>query len=314
MSPDATTPHPADRPAAPAAWAGLLDDVAAAGVPTPGLDVADVARAHAAGRARTGGDLLGRLTLPDDLLPQVRDLSHPVHLELTGGAGQVAGPAGWASRHDVPLAGLSIVLRDIDNLAANVRRVVAAVDSARGDGVLDDDVPVHVEIPVDSPGAGWGHPSGAWLQAADEVAAAELRLDLRIGGGWTDRFPSPTTLVAWIDAALDREVAFRCVGGGVHATSTGLPVEDGVATAFGFANVLLATRQAFDGADRSTVAASLVEADPARLGEALQAEEYLAATRRWLTGWAAAPHTSASTVTGTAVDGLRQLGQWPDAQ
>ena len=56
---------------------------------------------------------------------------------------------------------------------ANVRRVVAAVDEARDEGTLGDDVPVFVEMP--------GPPTSSWLAAADEVAAADLRLKLRLG-------------------------------------------------------------------------------------------------------------------------------------
>lgn len=305
LEPDRNSP----RRTVPDVWAGLLDDVSAAGAPVPGLQVSDCADGHRAARNRTGGELFGRFTIADEALPQVRGTAHLVHLELTGGAGQVAGPAGLAARSGVTLDGLSLVLRDVDNLSANVRRVVAAVDSARGDGVLDEDVPVYVEIPVDSPGAGWGHPSGAWLQAADEVAAAELRLTLRLGGTHTDRFPTPGTLVAWIDAALDRETSLRFVGATAHATSRALPVEDGVATAFGFANVLLATRRTFDGVSAEDVVATLIETDPARLGEWLTQEEFLSATRRWVTGWAAAPHTPARQVLLTALDDLRPLGQ-----
>ena len=73
------------------------------------------------------------------------------------------------------VAGLEIALRDPDDLAGNARRVVAAVDHARGEGVLADDVPSTSSCrrPTRSHG---------WQAAADEVAAAELRLKLRTGG------------------------------------------------------------------------------------------------------------------------------------
>ena len=67
---------------------------------------------------------------------------------VTGGAGQIAGPArAGRDGSDLELAGLEIALRDLDDLAGNARRVVAAVDAARADGVLDEDVPVYVELP-----------------------------------------------------------------------------------------------------------------------------------------------------------------------
>ena len=139
------------------------------------------------------------------------------------------------------MAGVEIALRDLDDLAGNARRVVAAVDAARAEGVLDDDVPVHVELPATEP-------SAAWLAAADEVAGAELRLKFRTGGTDADAFPTAATLAAWIDAALDRETPFKCTAGLHHAVrhrdrETGFEHH-------GFLNVLLATRQRFDGGSR----------------------------------------------------------------
>ena len=60
---------------------------------------------------------------------------------------------------------------------------MAAVHAARGEGVLDDEVPVYVELPA-------GEPTHQWLAAADEVAAAELRLKFRTGGLEADLFPT----------------------------------------------------------------------------------------------------------------------------
>ena len=66
---------------------------------------------------------------------------------VTGGAGQVAGPAGLCAKLGLELAGLEIALRDLDDLAGNARRVATAVDAARVDGTLAEDVPVYVELP-----------------------------------------------------------------------------------------------------------------------------------------------------------------------
>ena len=126
---------------------------------------------------------------------------------------QVAGPPGCARRlGPARCAGLEIALRDLDDLAGNARRVVAAVDAARADGALDEDVPVHVELPRRR------RRRTAWLAAADEVAArrAPAEVPHRRRSTPTPSRPPPT-LAAWIDAALDREMPFKCTAGLHHA-------------------------------------------------------------------------------------------------
>ena len=165
---------------------------------------------------------------------------------------------------------LEIALRDVDDPAGNARRVVAAVDAARGEGVLDEDTAVFVELPA-------GDPTYSWLAAADEVAAAELRLKLRTGGLDPDAFPTPERLAAWIDAALDRELAFKCTAG-LHRA---LPHVDADGCAHhGFLTVLAATRVAFDGGSPDDVVATLRRDDATDL-LALD----LAGARRWFTSF-----------------------------
>ena len=79
---------------------------------------------------------------------------------VTGGAGALAGRPLGLRGGGPGLAGLEIALRDLDDLAGNARRVVAAVDELRR-GELGDEVPVHVELPrrrADRP-AGWPPPT-----------------------------------------------------------------------------------------------------------------------------------------------------------
>jgi hypothetical protein len=172
----------------------------------------------------------------------------------------------------VAVEGLEIALRDPADPVGAARRVVAAVDAARGDGLLDDHVPVYVELPhVGS--------TGSWMAAADEVAANEFRLKFRTGGLDASAFPATHALARWIDAALDRETPFKCTAGLHRAVRhTG---EDGFEH-HGFLNVLVATRRAFDGAPLDEVVATLEEREAAVLVE--DAAE-LGRARRWFTSF-----------------------------
>jgi hypothetical protein len=156
--------------------------------------------------------------------------------------------------------------------------VVAALDDARSTGSLGDDVPTYVELPHVAS-------TGSWLAAADEVAAAELRLKFRTGGTEAHLFPSATEVAAWIDAALDRETPFKCTAGLHHAvrhtTSEGFeqPVDQ-----HGFLNVLVATRLLFDGSPVDEAVDVLEQRDGAALAERARDLD-LAGARRWFTSF-----------------------------
>jgi hypothetical protein len=215
----------------PSSWAGIAD--------VPLTDTPD----------ETG--VVGAYVVTDTDVPSART-DAPVRLRTTGGAGQIAGPARLAARNGLDLRAVDVALRDLDDLAGNARRVVAAVDAARGEGALAEGVEVYVELPDTAHQAGW-------LAAADELAAVELRL----------AFPSApsATTARWIDAALDRETPYRF--------ACDLP---GAA----FVQALTATRAAFDGATPDEVAAVLEG-----LTDQLPEEDQLAGARRWFTSYAA---------------------------
>ncbi len=228
-------------------WLGLLD------VPAP-LE-------EPAGGGLTPPDGGGALRVADTDLPALATRATgeplPVAVVITGGAAQVSGPAGRCAREPgLSLRRLELALRDPGDLAGNARRVVAAVDAARGDGVLDDDTPVHVAVPDDAGlGGGAGGPSHGWLAAADELAAAGLALVLSPEG-------PPQAVVARIDAALDRETPYTATAEGPDA----------------LLGLLAATTLAFDG-DPDAAAAALAAAPGT--GEARDPES-LARARRWL--------------------------------
>jgi hypothetical protein len=252
----------------PEPFRGLVDDAAV--FPPGDAPLPEALTAYLARQGEWYADLVGSFVVTDVALPSVSERI-PVSVVVTGGAGAIAGALKLAARHDLPVAGIEIALRDPDDLAGNARRVSAAVDAARREGALDEDTPVYVELPQTSPDHGW-------LAAADVVADGEHRLKLRTGGLEAEKFPTPETLAGWIDAALDRETPFKCTAGLHHAIAhrdheTGFPHH-------GFLNVLLATRQAFDGASRSEVATLLADHYPNDL-VALARTADLAGARRW---------------------------------
>ena len=111
---------------------------------------------------------------------------------------------------------------------------------------------------------------------------ADLRLKLRTGGATADHFPSADTLTTAIDAALDRELPFKCTAGLHHAVR-----HRAADTGFehhGFLNVLLATRAALDGED---VVGALDEQDAAAVVARLRevGGDALVRSRRWFTSF-----------------------------
>ncbi|HET9422485.1 MAG TPA: hypothetical protein VFO49_15200 [Nocardioides sp.] len=250
------------------ALVGLIDDAAI--FPPGDADLHEASAAHVARRSEPWADLVGTFVVRDTDVPLLRGSPARLSVVVTGGAGQVAGPAGLCAKLGLELAGLEIALRDLDDLAGNARRVATAIDAARADATLDEDVQVYVELPhVGS--------TASWLAAADEVAAAELRLKFRTGGLEADAFPAAHALASWIDAALDRETPFKCTAG-LHRAVRHTSVEG--FEQHGFLNVMVATQQAFDGAAVDEVVATLEERD----GAALAAAD-VSGSRRWFTSF-----------------------------
>lgn len=255
----------------PEAWAGLVDDAAI--FPPGDASLPDAVAAYRGRRGQWYADLVGPLVVPDTVLPDVPS-DVPVSVVLTGGAGAVAGVAALAARTGHRLVGLEAAVRDLDDPAGNVRRIVTAVEAARGVGGLQG-TEVYVELPQADPTPGW-------LAAADAVAEAEAHLKFRTGGLEAHLFPSSATVAAWIDAALDRETSYKCTAGLHHALrhrdhETGFEHH-------GFLNVLLATRVAFDGGTTTDVATVLDDRYANDL-VAMARTSDLAGARRWFTSY-----------------------------
>ncbi|MGA8845657.1 MAG: hypothetical protein WB471_03485 [Nocardioides sp.] len=141
----------------------------------------------------------GDRVVRDEDLPALRGYRGDLRLVVTGGAGQIAGPAAYCRTHGLEVSALDLTVRDLDDPAGNVRRLVAAFDGVLAEGYLVEDTVVHVRVS--------GELTPVWLAALDEIAAAEWVVALTLGS---------VDLEPWIDAALDRETAVSFVGGTVE--------------------------------------------------------------------------------------------------
>ncbi|WP_210504272.1 hypothetical protein [Nocardioides xinjiangensis] len=252
MAPDPAPPFPD-------AWRGLVDD--AATFPPGDADLGVALATYADRAAEWHSGLVGSFVVTDTHLASV-PADVPVSVVLTSGAGAVAGVAALAARKGLRVAGIEAAVRDADDPVGNVRRIDAAARAA------EVDVPLFVEVP--------GPVTAAWLAAVDEVAACGHRLKLRLGNVDHDLVPSPATVAAWIDAALDRETRFKATAG-LHRAVRHDPEGGG---AHGFLNVLAATQVLWDGGSVDDAAAVLEVRD----GAALAATD-VAAARRWFTSF-----------------------------
>jgi hypothetical protein len=252
----------------PAAWVGLVDDAAI--FPPGDVPLPDAVAAFGSRRDEWYAGVVGSFVVTDTKLPEVLP-EVPVSVVITGGAGAIAGVADLAQRRDHRLAGIEIALRDLDDLAGNARRVVAAVDAARSEDTLADETGIFVELPQ-------AEADHAWLSAADIVAEAEFSLKFRTGGVEAHLFPSASTFAGWMDAALDRETTYKCTAG-LHNAIRHRDHETGFEH-HGFLNVLLATRLAFDGGTIADVTTLLDDHYPNDL-VALARTSDLAGVRRW---------------------------------
>jgi hypothetical protein len=248
----------------PAQFVHLVDDAAI--FPPGNLPLEKALEEHEDHLRSEYADLLGGFVVSDVKLPDLVELLPPgaglaLNLVVTGGAGAIEGAVRWADRADqVELRALELTLRDEEDLPHNARRVVAMLDTL--DAELAD-----TEVYVEPPRVR-DRPTSGWLAALDVLAERELPLKFRTGGVHDEDFPTPAELAACLDAALDRELPFKCTAGLHHAVRSGHQ--------HGFLNVLVATRAALDGND---VVATLEETDPEPLVELARAEGERA--RRW---------------------------------
>lgn len=283
-----STAAPSDQSTIPAWLTGLVDDAAI--FPPGNSPLPEAVAAHQGHRTAPYSGLVGPFVVSDTRLPELLEVSTggssplAVSVVVSGGAGSLEPAVRWAAMSGhLELRSLEIVLRDDDTgaIVHNARRILTAVDQLVSAGDLDDEVPVYVEPPrlYGAP------PTPGWLGALDEIAAMDNRLKFRTGGADPDAFPAAHELAASIEAAIDREVAFKCTAGLHNAVRH----RDG-ATGFehhGFLNVLLATRATLDSAGIDEVAALLEDQDAASVTGRVRdtGEPGLESARRWFTSF-----------------------------
>jgi hypothetical protein len=259
-----------DAVAVPEEYVGLIDDAAI--FPPGDLPLPEAVAAHRRFAATEHAALVGPFVVDDRRLGDlVREEDQPprVAVVVTGGAGAIEPCVGRVAACGLSLAQLETALRDLDDLPAAARRVVAASEAA---GVVVEDVPVYVEVPWAA-----GVSSHGWLAALDVLAEADLRLKLRTGGAADVPVPPVSDLAAAMDAALDRGLRFKCSGGLHHA------VGDGGTGRHGFLNVLLAVATLWDGRPVTEAVGLLERDDEAQVAAAArEARSGLVSARRWL--------------------------------
>jgi hypothetical protein len=283
----ATSSRSADPDPVPEAFRALVDDAAI--FPPGNAPLTEAVPAHREHRQARYAGLVGPFVIGEgrlpDLLDEVSDDVEPlpVSVVIGGGAGAIEGAVRWATRTGaLELRGVEIAVREdaTGEIAHNAKRIVAAVDQLVAAGELDDETPVFLEMPRlygEAPGHGW-------LSALDEIAAMDHKLKFRTGGVEADAFPGAQELATCIDAALDRELAFKCTAG-LHNALRHRDEETGFEH-HGFLNVLLATRASLDGGSVADVAAVLEVDDRDEVLTAVrEQEEMLPSTRRWFTSF-----------------------------
>lgn len=258
----------------PSLFTALVDDAAV--FPPARVPLTDAIAEHRRHRSSEYAAMVGGFVVSDTHVPELGDLTEPlaINLVIGGGAGAITPAVTWVDRAPaLELRALEFALRDEDDLAHNARRLVSVLDSLEGQL---DDVTVYTEPPMLR-----GNPHHGWLSALDELAAREVSLKFRTGGVTADLFPSSQSLAVGIEAALDRELPFKCTAG-LHNAVRHTDPETGF-THHGFLNVLVATRASLDGDGVEGVAEVLEQTDGAEL--AARIRDLPDSTRRWFTSF-----------------------------
>jgi hypothetical protein len=165
----------------------------------------------------------------------------------TSGAGGLVSLAGRVV-DGVEVVSVESALRDLDDLAGNAARVVAAA------GELDDTVGIFVEIPY-APG---------WERAVAVVEEAGRYAKLRTGG--EAAVPSTGQLAHQLSVLVEADLPFKATAGLHHAVATAGRDPERPA-AHGFLNLIAAVAALVDGAIVEEAAQVLSSTDASALAE-----------------------------------------------
>lgn len=255
---------------------GLIDD--AAMFPPGNAPLPDAISAHRDHRRSSYATLVGPLLCAEPRLRDLREtIADPVAIGVivTGGAGAIGPAVAFASASEhLAVAGVEIALRDEDDLGRNAERIVR---------MLDIELPENATAAIEVPRTYDREPGGSWWEALDMVAGAGHRLKFRTGGEDAGAHPNARELARFIEAALDRECAFKLTAGLHHAVRN---TDDQTGyEQHGFLNVLAATRTLLDGGNTDGAAATLERRDADALADEIGAWDDATATstRGWFT-------------------------------
>src|SRR4051794_33631217 len=241
----------------PALFVGLVDD--AAMFPPGSAAVGDALAAHREYRHSWFASMVGPLVVSDQKLSQLgravqrydgpSDPSDPVAEDLDVSVVNTSGPGGLVSLAGRRLTGLRLLavesaLRDVDDLAGEASRVVAAA------GELDATVQVFVELPY----------ARGWERAVEVVEAAGLCGKLRTGGPAAGDTPSTTQLVRRLRVLVVAGLPFK-VTAGLHRAWPTAGLEPHRPRQHGFLSLLSAVDALVDGASEAEAAELLAGRD-----------------------------------------------------
>jgi hypothetical protein len=227
----------------------LIDD--AAMFPPGNAAAGDAVTEHRRYRRSWFRSLIGPLVVPDQKLAELGRAVRQAHeaggdpdamvvsVVNTSGAGGLLSLAG-RQVPDVHIVAVESALRDLDDLAGNVARVISAAAE------LDDEVRVFVEIPY-APG---------WEEAVVEVEAAGLFGKIRTGGPDRSDTPPADQLARQLSVLVEADLPFKATAG-LHRALASVGPDPGRPREHGFLNLLLAVEALVDGASEAEAAVLL---------------------------------------------------------
>ena len=239
----------------PALFVGLVDD--AAMFPPGSAEVGEALAAHREYRRSWYASMVGPLVVSDQKLAQLEGAVHrleapsdPVAEDLDVSVVNTRGTDGLLSLAGRRLTGLRLrsvesALRDLEDVAGEASRVVAAADE------LDATVQVFVELPY----------ARGWERAVEVVVAAGVCGKLRTGGqAPTDTPTSTQSLARQLSVLVEAELPFKATAGLHHAWPT--PGSDpDRPRQHGFLSLLAAVDALVEGASQAEAAELLAGGD-----------------------------------------------------